>query len=45
MRIVNSNKAIKKLNRTFKAGKMNEEDWKSGILMYREDKERCEKQL
>ncbi len=45
MRVINADKAIKKINRTYKAGKMNEEDWKSGILMYREDKERCEKQL
>ena len=45
MRIINADKAIKKINRAYKSGKINEKDWKSGILMYREDKERCEKQI
>jgi hypothetical protein len=45
MTILNSEKALKKLNRSYKAGKINEEDWKSGIALYKEAKERCEKQL
>lgn len=45
MRVMNADKAIKKINRAYKSGKLNEEDWKSSILMYREDKERCERQL
>ena len=45
MTILNSEKALKKLNRSYKAGKINEEDWKSGVALYKEAKERCEKQL
>ena len=45
MTIINSEKALKKLNRSYKAGKINEADWKSGIKLYKEAKERCEKQL
>ena len=45
MTIINSDKAIKKLNRSYKAGRINEKDWKSGIRLYKDDKERCEKQL
>ena len=39
------NKALKKINRAYKAGKINEEDWKAGVLLYKETKERCERQL
>jgi hypothetical protein len=45
MTIINSDKAIKKLNRAHKAGKINKKDWKDGIKLYKDDKERCEKQL
>ena len=45
MTIINSEKALKKLNRSYKAGKINEADWKSGVKLYKETKERCEKQL
>jgi hypothetical protein len=45
MTIINSDKAIKKINRAYKSGKINEKDWKEGIKMYKEDKERCEKQI
>jgi hypothetical protein len=45
MRIINADKAIKKINRAYKAGKMTEVDWKAGIKMYKEDKKSCEKQL
>lgn len=45
MRIINADKAIKKINRAYKAGKINEKDWKEGIKLYKEDKEICEKQL
>ena len=45
MTIINSEKALKKLNRSYKAGKINEADWKSGIKLYKEVKENCEKQL
>jgi hypothetical protein len=43
--IINSDKALKKINRAYKAGKINEEDWKAGVLLYKETKERCERQL
>jgi|TARA_R110000744_G_scaffold65468_1_gene134325 hypothetical protein len=45
MNIINSDKALKKINRAYKAGKINEADWKSGVLLYKETKERCERQL
>jgi hypothetical protein len=45
MTIMNSEKALKKLNRAYRAGKINEADWKSGVLLYKETKERCEKEL
>lgn len=45
MEIMNSEKALKKLNRAYKAGKINEADWKSGIKLYKETKEKCEEQL
>jgi hypothetical protein len=45
MSVINADKALKKINRAYKAGKINEADWKSGVQLYKEDKERCEKQL
>ena len=45
MRIINADKADKKINRAYKSGKINEKDWKEGIKLYKEDKESCEKQL
>jgi len=45
MSVINADKALKKINRAYKAGKINEADWKSGVKLYKEDKERCEKQL
>ena len=45
LNIINSDKALKKINRAYKAGKINEEDWKAGVLLYKETKERCERQL
>ena len=45
MNIINSEKAIKKINRAYKSGKIDEDDWKSGVLLYKETKERCERQL
>ena len=45
MEIMNSEKALKKINRAYKAGKINEADWKAGMSLYKETKERCEKEL
>ena len=47
LQLLNSNliNNISDINRAYKAGKINESDWKSGVLLYKETKERCERQL
>jgi DNA repair exonuclease SbcCD ATPase subunit len=40
-----SEKAIKKINRAYKVGKISEEDWKSAIKLNKQEIENCQKGL